>query len=115
MLTAQPGPSNPTTDRIGDIDPRQKGVRQMDLKTYVNALRAVARQNLSADGVEKIDQYTREYLQPEITALEEVVEDLLRAIKTEANKNIQGEHWSLIEEYLKSCLQRLPSVFEPGL
>jgi hypothetical protein len=87
----------------------------MDLKTYVNALRGVARQNLPADGVEKVEQYTREYLQPEITALEEVIKDLLRATEAEAKKNIQGEDWSLIEEYLKSCLQRVPSVFEQGL
>jgi len=52
------------------------------------------------------------YLQPEITALEEAAKEALRAIGTEAKKNVRGEDWNLIEEYIERCLQKFQSVFE---
>jgi len=87
----------------------------MDIKNYTDALRVVARQKSPADGMERVERHTTHHLHREIMAVEEGIEGALRAIRAEEKKKTEGEDWSLIEEYLKSCLQRLASVFEPRL
>jgi len=82
------------------------------LKSYVETLRAVARQAEPADGMEKVEELTKAYLQSEIAALEAGIKRALDAIEIEGRKKAQGEDWGLIKDYIKSCLEKLPSVFE---
>jgi len=65
--------------------------------------------------MERVERHTTHHLHREIMAVEEGIEGALRPIRAEEKKKTEGEDWSLIEEYLKSCLQRLASVFEPRL
>ena len=87
----------------------------MDIKNYTDALRVVARQKSPADGMERVERHTRDYLRREITAVEEGIERALRAIRAEEQKKTEGEDWRLIEDYFQLCLQKFASVFEPRL
>jgi hypothetical protein len=81
----------------------------MDRRQYIEALRVVVRSPSPADVMEEAEWHTREYFEPEIRDMKEEIKGILKDIKTAA---IEGEDWNLIEDYIKSCSERLDRAFE---
>jgi hypothetical protein len=52
-----------------------------------------------------------EYLRREVDDLRNSLRQISRAINAEADKRIEGENWSLIGDYVKSCRETLIDIF----
>jgi hypothetical protein len=52
-----------------------------------------------------------EYLRREVDDLRNSLRQISRAINAEADKRVEGENWSLIGDYVKSCRETLIDIF----
>lgn len=83
-----------------------------ELKAYIDALGAVARQESPADARREVEQYTKEYLRNEIARLEAGIKRARDAIEAAEKRKADDEDWSLIQDYINWCVKKQAIVFE---
>jgi hypothetical protein len=81
------------------------------LKNCVDALRILAKQSDDPNAQLLAERRINEYLRREVDDLRNSLRQISRAINAEADKRIEGENWSLIGDYVKSCRETLIDIF----
>jgi len=77
------------------------------LKRCIGSLRALTRQNDPNRQV-MVEKIINEFLREDVgSTLLASIERLAKAINAEANKNILGEDWILMQNYVQWCYERL--------
>jgi hypothetical protein len=77
------------------------------LKICIEALRVLARQANDPNAQPLAERRINEYLREEVDALTASLERISKAIDAEADRNVPGEDWGLMQDYARWCRERL--------
>lgn len=77
------------------------------LGNCIQALHALARQANDPEAQVLAEKQINDFLREEVDALSTSLERIGQAIDAEANKNVFGEDWSVMQAYVHWCRERL--------
>jgi hypothetical protein len=75
-------------------------------KTCIGSLRVLTRQKDPTTQI-SVERLINEFLREEVGTLSASLERIGKAIDAEADKSVMGEDWSLMQDYVQWCREKL--------